>query len=780
MSSHPRMCPRCGDLLGTFPGTSVAQCLQCGTRYRLCSGEWKCVAEAKVGGTMTSAEKGCTAPPSLPGVLDGGPHRPANVPAAPPAPMHTAPPHRTMIRFDCPKCKSVLQSPHNKVGATVSCPACKHVMQVPKPVVRASGRSWLILVSLLILASLGGFLLALKSRSSAEGESETTAKLVTPAQGTSPQTTPSQSAAKTPIRPGVLDRSVQPAEKQPAPKPAPPLPEQQTPRLKGEEVRPTTVVKIDKKVLANPGPLPPAATEPKSTVKSVSVPDKTGREIYQTAASVAKASDAPMAGASRIDELVFGKLKEKGITPAALCSDGAFVRRVYLDVIGTLPTAQEAKAFIKDTDPNKRQILIDRLLERKEYADYWAMKWGDILRVKSEFPINLWPNAVRSYHQWIRASVRDNLPYDQFARALLTSSGSNFRAPPVNFYRALQRKDAPNSARAVALTFMGVRPEAWPPERWSGMATFFAQVGYKSTQEWKEEIVFFDPRKPLNSEEAIFPDGTKASLVADQDPRLVFADWLITPRNPWFTRNIANRVWSWLVGRGIIHEVDDIRPDNLPSNPELLTHLEQELIAARYDLKHLYRVILNSKTYQLSCVATSDHPEAAALFASYPVRRLDAEVLIDAICQLTGTTERYSSPIPEPFTYLPDGYRAVSLPDASITSAFLEMFGRSPRDTGLESERNNSFTAAQKLHLLNSAHIQRKIEQGPGLAGLIGSTKAPQEMAEELYLTILSRYPTQEELAGVAEYARAGARGRRPAVDIAWALINSAEFLCRH
>ena len=408
------------------------------------------------------------------------------------------------------------------------------------------------------------------------------------------------------------------------------------------------------------------------------------------------------------------------------------------------------------------------------------MKWGDILRVKSEFPINLWPNAVRAYHHWIRASVRENLPFDKFARTLLTSSGSNFRTPPVNFYRAVQGRNPENTGRAVALTFMGVRPEGWPAERWSGMATFFAQVAYKSTLEWKEEIVFFDPSKPLKVEEAIFPDGSKASLVPDQDPRQVFADWLIRPQNPWFTRNIANRVWSWLLGRGIIHEPDDIRPDNPPTNPELLAYLEQELIGARYDLKHLYRLILNSKTYQLSCIAASEHGEAAALFASYPVRRLEAEVLIDAICQITGTTERYSSPIPEPFTFLPDGYRAISLPDASITSAFLEMFGRPPRDTGLESERNNNFSAAQRLHLLNSTHIQRKIEQGPGLAGLIGSDRPLPEAAEELYLTILSRYPTPEELAGVAEYARGGWRGRRPAVDVAWALINSAEFLYRH
>ena len=600
-------------------------------------------------------------------------------------------------------------------------------------------------VALLILALLGGVVLALNIRSSADDGSEAPAMFVAaPAQEPSPPHKSEKGSRKPP----------QPSAAKPS-------------------VRPTTFVKIDKKVPATPGSSTQAAT-----LKSKS--EKAERKIYQTVTPAANAAGAAKPGASRIDELVFGKLKEKNIAPAAPCSDAAFVRRVYLDVIGTLPTAQEAKSFYEDTDPNKRAILIDRLLERNEFADYWAMKWGDILRVKSEFPINLWPNAVRAYDHWIRASLRENVPYDQFARALLTSSGSNFRAPPVNFYRAVQRKDPPTTAHAVALTFMGVRPEGWPTERWSGMTPFFSQVGYKSTLEWKEEIVFFDPRKPLSSAEAVFPDGTKASLVPDQDPRLVFADWLITPQNPWFTRNIANRVWSWLLGRGIIHEPDDIRPDNPPSNPELLAHLEKELIAARYDLKHLYRLILNSKTYQLSCIAASEHPEAAALFASYPVRRLEAEVLIDAICQITGTTERYSSPIPEPFTYLPHGHRAVSLPDASITSVFLDMFGRPSRDTGLESERNNNFTAAQRLHLLNSAHIQRKIEKGPALAAIIGSGKAAEEIAKELYLTILSRYPTRDELDGVAQYMVYGPRGRIPSMDIAWALINSAEFLCRH
>jgi hypothetical protein len=490
---------------------------------------------------------------------------------------------------------------------------------------------------------------------------------------------------------------------------------------------------------------------------------------------------------SKIDELVFGRLKRLGIQPANACSDAVFVRRVYLDVIGTLPTAQEARTFLLDQDPNKRGTLIDRLLEREEFADYWAMKWSDLLRVKSEFPINLWPNAVQAYHRWIQTCIKENLPYDRFVREMLTASGSNFRVPQVNFYRAVQRKNPQALAKAVALTFMGVRAENWPQDRLSDMEAFFSQVGYKPTTEWKEEIVYFDPGKAASGSDAnalqvfVFPDGKPAHPSPNQDPREVFADWLISPENPWFARNIVNRVWSWLLGRGIIHEPDDIRQDNPASNPELLAFLEQELIAARYDLKHIYRLILNSQVYQLSSIPRTDSPEGEANFSHYPLRRIEAEVLIDALCQITGTKEQYSSPIPEPFTFIPEDQRSIALADGSITSSFLETFGRPPRDTGLESERNNRPTATQRLHLLNSSHIQRKIEQSPKLRSLIQSRGNTREVVTGLYLTILSRFPTDEELKIVQAYSPSGAgKGREAVVDLAWALINSAEFLYRH
>ena len=486
---------------------------------------------------------------------------------------------------------------------------------------------------------------------------------------------------------------------------------------------------------------------------------------------------------NRIDQLVFGRLKELGIRPARPCSDAVFLRRVHLDVIGTLPTPREARAFLRDRDPERRAALIDRLLERGEFADYQAMRWCDLLRVKAEFPINLWPNAVQAYHRWIRTGIAENTPYDRFARELLTSSGSCFRVPPVNFYRALQGSEPEAIARAVALTFMGSRAEGWPPERQAGLTAFFSQVGYKSTAEWKEEIVFFDAGGAAGTPpgSAVFPDGTPASIPAGKDPRAVFADWLIAPENPWFARCAANRVWGWLQGRGIVHEPDDFREDNPPSHPELLAFLERELIEARFDLKHLYRLILSSRTYQLSSIPRSDDPRAEALFAWYSIRRLEAEVLIDALCQITGTSEEYTSAIPEPFTFVPEGQRAIQLSDGSISSSFLEMFGRPPRDTGLSSERDDQPTAAQRLHLLNSSHVRDKLEKSRELRAQLSSAGGPGGFATRLYLLILSRHPTREELDAVRAYVESGAASRREvAVDVAWALINSAEFLYRH
>ena len=491
--------------------------------------------------------------------------------------------------------------------------------------------------------------------------------------------------------------------------------------------------------------------------------------------------DGMLASTNPIDVLVRASLKERGIEPANVCSDAVFFRRVYIDVIGTLPEPGDVLRFLRDRSPNKRAVLIDALLEREEFADYWSLKWCDLLRVKAEFPINLWPNAVQAYRRWIRDAIRENRPYDLFVRDLLTSSGSNFRVPPVNFYRAIQGREPSAIAEAVALTFMGVRTARWPEARRSGMAAFFSRVAYKKTAEWKEEIVTLDPA-PAGPLDAVFPDGVAVRIPPREDPRRVFADWLVASDNPWFARNVVNRIWAWLLGRGIIQEPDDIRPDNPPVNPELLAYLEKELVDADYDLRHVYRLILNSRTYQQSSIPRSDDPDAEALFAYYRVRRLDAEVLVDALCWLAGSGESYSSAIPEPFTFIPEDRRSITLADGSITSQFLEMFGRPPRDTGLESERNNKPTAAQRLHLLNSTDVQRKIARSQRLRRVVRMAKGDRRKAiSGLYVTILSREPTPAELAAAEQYCKTpGLSEKQAAEDLAWALVNTKEFLYRH
>lgn len=512
---------------------------------------------------------------------------------------------------------------------------------------------------------------------------------------------------------------------------------------------------------------------------------------------------------ARIDKLVLAKLDELGIPPSDPCTDEVFLRRVYLDAIGTLPSRKEVKRFLADDRPNKRKRLVNHLLQRPEFADYWALKWCDLLRVKAEFPSNLWPNAVQAYHRWVRTAIFENMPFDQFARELLTSSGSNFRVAPVNFYRAVPKREGDEIAQIVALTFMGMRTDGWERDRLYGMAALFGNVGYKSTAEWKEEIVFYDPTKRFVHPETEvpvapqLPDGTPVRLDSGQDPRQVFADWLV--KDETFSRCIVNRVWYWLLGRGIVHEPDDFCADNLPQNEKLLQFLSRELVENEFDLRHIYRIILNSNTYQLSSVHNEGNLSDEVNFSHYQARRLGAEVLIDAINQITRTTESYSSAIPEPFTWIPEKERSIRLADGSITSPFLDLFGRPPRDSGYESERNNTPSSAQKLHLLNSTHIQQKIENNTRLLGIEstkGKVKKPKarkkkkaakfnagratflpanETLENMYLTILSRYPTAREKEVAMNYfEESGLNRYEVAVDMVWALLNTKEFIYKH
>ena len=505
--------------------------------------------------------------------------------------------------------------------------------------------------------------------------------------------------------------------------------------------------------------------------------------VYELGPPVPK-SGASLKPHERVDELVFSRQDELGIKRANLCSDAVFVRRAFLAVIGTLPTEAETRGFESTKESDKRVKLIEILIQRPEFTDFWAMKWGDVLRVKAEFPIKLWPNAVQAYHRWIHTSVRENKPLHIFTRQLLLANGSNFREGEVNFYRAMQDRSPQGVAATVALTFMGERADKWPKKKLEAMAGFFAQVAYKATAEWKEEIVYFDPTADKNgiTKHAIFPDGTPANIKTGlDDPRAVFSEWLLQPTNPWFSRSMANRIWSWLMGRGIVHEPDDFRADNPPSNPALLAFLEKEFAASKCDMRHLFRVILNSQTFQLSSIPAQDTPEAAAQFAHYPMRRLEAEVLVDALNQITATKETYSSPIPEPFTFIPENVRGIALADGSITSTFLELFGRPPRDTGFESERNLSTSPAQRLHLLNSSHVLGKIKACPLVAEADAGDHDLNKLADKIYLTLLSRTPTADEIAALkAHMTSSYSSGRELAADIVWALINQPEFYFNH
>ncbi|HPO52714.1 MAG TPA: DUF1553 domain-containing protein, partial [bacterium] len=367
-----------------------------------------------------------------------------------------------------------------------------------------------------------------------------------------------------------------------------------------------------------------------------------------------------------------------------------------------------------------------------------------------------------------------------FVRGLLTSSGSNFRVPQVNFYRAIQGRSPLSIAKAVAMTFMGINLDNLPKDTQENMALFFSRVAYKKTLEWKEEIVYFNP-EPGKTIRTSFLDGRSVEILPQQDGRIVFADWLISPKNPYFNKNIVNRVWAWLMGNAIISPVDDTYGKKTPGQ-EVLTVLEQELVKSGYDIKHLIRLILNSRTYQQSSIPTLQTKNPDIQFAFYRIRQLEAEVLLDALCWIGGMGEEYVSQIPEPYTFIPKENRNIGLADGSITSSFLITFGRPSRDTGLASERNSNPTDKQRLYMLNSSDIQKKLRSSPLLRKALSQMwKNRKDCITLVYKIILSRPPTDQEMNIIEEYlTNSGVSINQAATDIAWALINSKEFLFKH
>lgn len=498
---------------------------------------------------------------------------------------------------------------------------------------------------------------------------------------------------------------------------------------------------------------------------------------------------------NQIDNLVFEQLKAMGVPPSDLCTDEQFVRRLYLDVTGRLPTVKQAQKFLQSSDASQRSKLIDELLVSDAFADFAALKWGDLLRIKSEFPSNLWPNAVQAYYQWVRSSLVANKPYDQFVREMLVSTGSNFRDPPSNYYRALGNRNPQGFAEQTAMIFMGARmscarchahpTESWTPNDNKHMAAFFANVKYKSTQEWKEQIVYTQPwakyKDPMTGKAitAIPLDGDEIKIPGRKDSRAVFAKWLTDPENPWFAKNITNRIWFWLLARGIIHEPDDIRPSNPPSNPKLLAYLEKQFIDHSYDLKHIYRLILNSRTYQLSSLTTPANAWDEAMFSHYIPKRLTAEQMMDAINQVTQTDDTFTSRIPEPFTVLPKGTRAVQLQDGSIGLPILQLFGRPSRDSSYESERCNDTSMSQALYMINAQALSKKITRSPYLKQLFKNT-SDEQVVDSIYMTVFSRHPSDEKMKQLLAYFQQSKRRNDGITDLLWAVLNTREFMFNH
>ena len=443
------------------------------------------------------------------------------------------------------------------------------------------------------------------------------------------------------------------------------------------------------------------------------------------------------------------------------CSDEIFLRRAYLTVTGALPTPSECVDFFEDSNPNKREVLIDRLIKSELGLKYMQMRWGDILRIKSEFPSNLWPNGVQAYNRWIYEQLMNNVPYDKMVRSLLLSSGSNFRAPAANFYRGFQKRSSSNFYANINLLFLGNR------ECDDNGNICFSQIKFKSTKEWKEEIVYLDIHKKVPYQDIELEDGTMFKLRADSDWREPYVNWLTSDRNRRFAEVMANRMWFWVFGRGIVHEPDNWTEENRPVDPELLNSLTDYFIASKYDMQALLKRILLSEQFN----SVDD----------FVPQRLPAEVIVDALASVTGVWSTYTSRVPEPFTFYPPRTRATHLGDATVSSSELELFGKVSRDVSLESQRNNGITSRQLLYLMNSSELEGRIRKSQILQRIYVNSANIEQLADSITLLVLSRRATADEVAMYSDYM---AKNELPlmevAIDIMWMQLNSNEFLYNH
>ncbi len=487
-----------------------------------------------------------------------------------------------------------------------------------------------------------------------------------------------------------------------------------------------------------------------------------------------------------IDDLVLRKLENLNITPSGAATDSQFIRRAYLDAIGTLPSAEEVKKFLADTAPDKRNKLIESLLARPEYTDYWSYKWSDLFLASSR---KLQTKTLLSFNEWIRESVRTNKSWDKFARELVASSGTSQTNGAVNYY--LIHKSPIDLAENMTVAFMGIRMtcarchnhplEKWTQKDYYGFANLFTRVSTKAGAAPGDTVVFSSPlgdinhprlgkpmpARPLDGE-ALAPDSTK-------DRREHFADWLTSPENPYFTRMIVNRVWKNFMGRGLVEPVDDMRATNPASNEDLMNALVQDFVKHKFDLKHLIRTVMQSATYQLSSDTNSTNAKDDKYYSHFIARRLPAEVILDGLSQVTG--------VPTGFDGYPAGTRSLQLPDSRVDSYFLTVFGRPERLITSDAERTQDPSLTQALHIINGKTINEKLRTPGGtLDRFDKQNSSDEEIVEQLYLSAYSRYPTDGESERLTRALAKESGSDRKAVleDLAWAILTGREFLFNH
>ncbi len=484
-----------------------------------------------------------------------------------------------------------------------------------------------------------------------------------------------------------------------------------------------------------------------------------------------------------IDELVGAKLEKLRILPSDICSDEEFLRRATIDIAGVLPTAEEHDEFLTDIDPGKRGALVDRLLERKEFSEIWAMKWAELLMIRSTIRVST--KSAFLYANWLTQQISNNVPLDQMVQELLGATGGTFKNPATNFYEI--EPETLKLAENVAQVFMGIRTQCaqchnHPFDRWTmddyySFAAFFAQVGRKTGEDYRETIVFNSGSGEVGhlvGGRAMAPKflGGPTPDVAGQDRRQVLAKWLASPQNPYFATSVANRVWAHFFGVGIVEPIDDVRVSNPPSNPELFQALGDHFTSYKYDFKQLVRDICNSRAYQRTTARNASNASDELNFAHARVRRVRAESLLDCVSQVTETKDKFPG--------LPLGAKATQIADGVSSTYFLTTFGRSTRTTVCSCEVRTEPTLSQALHLLNGETTQQKIRAGGLIPRLLAAGRTPDQIVSEIYVRCLCRPATAEESTRLMAIVASAETPEAGLEDVFWALLNSREFLFNH